>query len=137
MWLATGLVGTPSVWLWSHMPSASGSVQTFAIGCIVEAAGVAASVLVPGAAGPLAGGVLLGVTFIAVTAFGLQAGRLLAPEAPRRILAMMTVAFGTGQILGPLVAGYLASASGSYVTASLAAAAALMLAAATASSARP
>lgn len=137
VWLATGLAGTPSVWLWSLMTKRIGLVQTFAVGCMVEAAGVAASVLVPGVAGPLIGGVLLGGTFIAVTAFGLQAGRLLAPEAPRRILAMMTVAFGTGQILGPLVAGYLASASGSYVTASLAAAAALMLAAATAISARP
>lgn len=61
-----------------------------------------------------------------VTAFGLQLGRQLAPESPRRALALMTGAFGIGQILGPVVAGYLADWSGTYTWASLAAALGLL-----------
>jgi MFS family permease len=69
---------------------------------------------------------LLGGTFIMVTAYGLQVGRQLAIQSPRRALALMTAGFGVGQILGPVVAGYLADWTGSYTWASLAAAAGLV-----------
>ncbi|MGO4843219.1 YbfB/YjiJ family MFS transporter, partial [Rhizobiaceae sp. 2RAB30] len=85
-----------------------GLTQTFALACVAEALGVWASVGIGGLAGPLLGGVLLGGTFIAVTALGLQAGRLLAPLAPRRVFALMTGAFGIGQIVGPILAGMVA-----------------------------
>lgn len=126
VWLATGIAAAPSVAYWLPAVRRVGLVNVFAIGCLVEALGVAASVLVPLPAGPIVGGVLLGSTFIMVTAFGLQVGRQLAAQSPRRALALMTAAFGTGQILGPVVAGYLADWSGTYTWASLAAAAGLL-----------
>jgi predicted MFS family arabinose efflux permease len=130
VWLATGLAGAPSVWLWGKAVRRIGLTATFAAGCVVEAAGVVASVAIPGAAGPLIGGVLLGGTFIAVTAYGLQAGRQLAAAAPRRALALMTASFGTGQILGPIAAGYGADWTGSFAAPSAGAALALLAAAA-------
>ena len=126
VWLVTGIAAAPSVAYWLPVAKRWGLVNVFAIGCLVEAFGVAVSVLVPLPVGPIVGGVLLGCTFVAVTAFGLQAGRQLAVESPRRALALMTAAFGVGQILGPVVAGYLADWTGTYTWASLAAAAALL-----------
>jgi predicted MFS family arabinose efflux permease len=122
VWLITGLAGMPSVWLWGQIAKRLGLARTVAAGCMLEAVGVFASVGIGGSIGPIVGGLLLGVTFIAITALGLQAGRLLAPEAPRRALAVMTAAFGIGQILGPLMAGVLADLSGSYLLPSCAAA---------------
>ncbi len=129
VWLMTGLAGIPSVYLWGRLARRIGLTATFAVGCVVEAIGVAASVGIGGYAGPLVGGMLLGGTFIAITAIGLQMGRLLASAAPRRAFALMTGSFGTGQILGPLAAGFLADRTGGYLLPSLAAAAVLLAAA--------
>lgn len=129
VWLMTGLAALPSVWLWGRLSRRIGATITFAIGCFVEAIGVVASVTMGGYAGPLIGGVLLGGTFVAVTALGLQAGRALAPDAPRRTLAIMTASFGTGQILGPIAAGYLADWTGSFVIPSIVAAVMLLISA--------
>lgn len=127
VWLVTGLAAAPSVALWAPFARRYGLINIFMLGCVVEAAGVAASVLLPLPVGPIIGGVLLGGTFVMATAYGLQAGRRFAPESPRRVLAMMTAAFGIGQILGPVVAGYLTEWSGSFTLASLAAAAGLLV----------
>jgi predicted MFS family arabinose efflux permease len=129
VWLVTGLAGVPSVYLWNRAARRWGLAGTFAIACVVEAVGVAASVGLGGYAGPLLGGILLGGTFIAITALGLQTGRLLAPLAPRRSLALMTTSFGIGQIFGPIVAGFVADWAGDFVLASLLAAAVLLVAA--------
>ena len=108
-----------------------GLARTFAVGCLVEAAGVAASVGIGGYSGPLIAAVLLGGTFIAVTAQGLQAARRLALDAPRRALALMTASFGAGQIIGPIVAGHLADRAGNFVSGSALAAIMLLAAAVT------
>ncbi|TIM60924.1 MAG: YbfB/YjiJ family MFS transporter, partial [Mesorhizobium sp.] len=137
VWMVTGLAGIPSVWLWQKIAAKIGLYRAYAWGCLVEVVGVSASVTMGGHVGPLLGGFLLGGTFIAITALGLQSGRQLAPQAPRRILALMTASFGLGQIIGPIVAGLLAEASGDFFLASIVAAAVLLVSGAVIWSAAP
>jgi predicted MFS family arabinose efflux permease len=136
VWMVAGLCGFPSVWLWQKIAARIGLYAAYAAGCLTEAAGVAASVAVGGHFGPLLAAALLGGTFIAVTALGLQEGRQLAPLAPRRVFALMTASFGVGQILGPIVAGLLAEKTGSFFAPSLLAALMLVASGALAWSAR-
>ena len=57
---------------------------------------------------------------------GLVRARALSPDDPRRVLALMTSAFGLGQILGPLFAGLVAERLGSFAVPSAAAVVALL-----------
>jgi predicted MFS family arabinose efflux permease len=129
IWLAVGLAGAPSILLWNLAGRRIGTVPAFAAACLVEAVGVALSVLATGAAGALLAAACLGGTFMAITALGLVASRRLAPAHPRQVIALMTSAFGAGQIAGPLVAGLMADRGGGFLLPSLLAAVALVAAA--------
>jgi len=105
----------PSVPLWQHLAS------------VVEAVGVAASVEWVTIGGVCASAVLLGGTFMGLTALGLMGGRVLAGTKPQRVIGLMTASFGAGQMIGPSVAGFLAESTGSLRLPSRLAAAALVL----------
>jgi len=129
VWLVTGLSIIASTWFWNAVSGRIGLTRAYAAAMVVEAVGVVASVAVGGYAGPLLAAIMLGGTFVAATAVGLQVGRRLAEASPRRALALMTAAFGFGQIVGPIFAGYVADFTGSFFAPSLAAAAVLLVAA--------
>lgn len=129
VWLVTGLAVIPSAFLWGLAARRWGLRPAFAIGCAVEGAGVMASVALGGMTGPLLGGILLGNTFVAITALGIQIGRNLAGPSPRKVLSVMTAAFGLGQIVGPVVAGVVADWTGGFFWPSVLAALALAVSA--------
>jgi len=129
VWLVVGLSAAPSVALWAWTDRRIGIARAFALACVLEALGVAASVLWLAAPGVLLAAVSLGGTFMGITALGLVWARRLSQGDPRRTLAMMTAAFGLGQIIGPAFAGAVSDATGNFLLPSLAAAAALVFAA--------
>jgi predicted MFS family arabinose efflux permease len=135
VWIVFGLAAIPSVALWSRLGERIGLLASFAIACVAEAAGVAASVEWISIPGLLVAAVLLGGTFMGITALGLMAARQLSGGGAQKTIALMTVSFATGQIIGPAVAGALYDQFGSFRAPSLIAAAALLLAAALALSA--
>jgi predicted MFS family arabinose efflux permease len=129
-WLAVGLAAIPSVAFWVAWGRRIGVMPAFAVACLVEAAGVLASVAWPGVIGLMTAAILLGGTFMGLTALGLIAARDLAPADARRWVGILTSAFGLGQIVGPIVAGYGFDLAGSFFLPSVLAAAALCAAAA-------
>src|SRR5262249_55444545 len=73
---------------------------------IVMAVGVLVPVVVPGSLLALVvSAVCIGGTFMVATMAGLQEARRVAGPAAPRLMAAMTAAFGTGQLLGPLAVG--------------------------------
>ena len=93
---------------------------------MTEAIGVAASV-VQTTASVLLGAALLGGTFMGLTALGLIGARQLSAGDPRSTLAIMTAAFGLGQIIAPTFAGLVHDTTGTFVLPSLIAVAALVV----------
>lgn len=129
-WAAVGLAAAGSVWLWGRISAWLGGAWAFSLACLAEAVGVAASVTVSGVAGMALAAILLGGTFMGITSLGLIEGRRLAGGDPRKVMALMTACFGTGQMVGPTLAGLIADATGSFYWPSMAAAALLVVAAA-------
>jgi predicted MFS family arabinose efflux permease len=129
IWMLFGVAAVPSVPLWQWLGQRIGLTRAFAAACVVEAAGVGASVDWVTAPGVCAAAVLLGGTFMGLTALGLMSGRALGGGQPQRVISLMTVSFSIGQMAGPFIAGFLAESTGSLRQASLLAAAALGLAA--------
>lgn len=129
IWVAFGLAAAPSVAVWTQLATRFGLTATFAIACVVEAVGVLASVTWPTAPGAFLAAILVGGTFMGLTALGLVRARMLASGDPRRVLALMTGAFGFGQIIGPSYAGFVADSLGSFAVPSATAVATLLLAA--------
>jgi len=129
IWFVFGLAAAPSVALWTRIATSLGASSAFALACLVEAIGVAASVGWQTEPGLFLSAVLVGGTFMGLTALGLMHARTLAAGDPRRVLGYMTGAFGTGQIIGPAFAGVLSDRLGSFTVPSIAAVIALIVAA--------
>ena len=128
VWLLFGLCAVPSVALWTALGRRWGVLRIYAVACIVEAAGVAASALWLHPASIVISAVFVGGTFVSLTALGLVATRSSGSD-PRGRIALMTVSFSIGQILGPAFAGFVYDATGSLAMPLLTAVAALVLAA--------
>jgi len=129
-WFIAGVTATVALFIWKPFVRLLGLGGVYVAAFIIEAVGVLATVELPHSVAPLIGGALFGVTFLAITAYGLQIGRRLSPESPRRILALMTAAFGVGQIIGPVVAGWIAQVTGNFVLPTIIAAVVLVFCAA-------
>jgi len=128
VWLTVGLAGLPSVAVWGWIAGRIGTARGFALACLAQGSGVALSVLGGGAAAVLLAAVLLGGTIMGITALGLVHARSLSSGDPRRSIALMTAAFGLGQMIGPSFAGFAYGIADSFRLPSLAAAAALLAA---------
>jgi predicted MFS family arabinose efflux permease len=130
IWVVFGLAAAPSVALWAWIARSLNISRAFALACVIEATGVMASVAWQTASGIFVAAILVGGTFMGITALGLIRARALATADPRRALALMTGAFGLGQIVGPAFAGIVSDRLGSFTVPSITAAVALLFAAA-------
>jgi predicted MFS family arabinose efflux permease len=130
IWVLFGLAAVPSVTIWRRLGERIGIMNAFAVACVTEAIGVAASVEWVSVSGVCFSAVLLGGTFMGITALGLMAARMLSAGQSHRAISRMTVSFSIGQMIGPVMAGLLFEHLGSFRAASLLAAAALTTAAA-------
>jgi predicted MFS family arabinose efflux permease len=127
IWIVFGLAAVPSVALWTWIAQLLGVPRTFALACVVGAGGVLASIGWQTMLGLFAAAVLVGGTFMGLTALGLVEARALAKGDPHRVLALMTGAFGFGQIIGPVFAGIVSDRLSSFAAPSVAAVAALLI----------
>ncbi|HZY18987.1 MAG TPA: YbfB/YjiJ family MFS transporter [Ramlibacter sp.] len=78
---------------------------------VIQAAGVAASLVSPTLAGFAIGSLLLGLPFTAITFFAMQEVRRVRPLQATSFMGLLTAAYGLGQIAGPPLAAWLVARS--------------------------
>lgn len=128
-WMVMGLAAAPSNILWQVIGRRIGVMPALILGYLVQAAGVMLPVLWLSVAGAMLGAAALGATLIGITALALQQVQILAHGQIPRAIALITAAFGLGQILGPPVAAMLVGPDNDFLLPSIMAASVLVLSA--------
>ncbi|KZE75656.1 hypothetical protein AV654_26335 [Paenibacillus elgii] len=113
-WILAGATAIPSCWLWSLLAGRIGSRPALFAAMALQAVGIALPVVYPAWPGVLTGAVLFGFTFMGVTTLTISWTRQRMPADSGVFIGVLTAVYGTGQVAGPIVAGWMASGSGHY-----------------------
>ena len=107
-WVAVGLAALPSTLFWPYLARRIGRKEALLAAYILQATGILASIWADTMIEVLFAAASFGGTFLGIVALTLAEGSLRLPKESRRAAAFLTVWFGIGQVLGPIVAGILA-----------------------------
>ena len=113
-WFIVGLAAVPSTVLWVKMSLGLGLVKTLILAYLVQALGILLPIFSSGLFGALGGAVFFGGTFVGIAAMSIILGKSLDPQRPDRAIALLTAAFGLGQMAGPALAGWIAQQTQSF-----------------------
>ena len=95
-------------------PGATGDLNALIMAALLQIAGMLLPVLIGGLAATLVGAWLFGATFIGIVSLVLTMAGRYYPGRPAKMMGRMTLAYGSAQIVGPAVTGWLAGRFGSY-----------------------
>lgn len=118
-WAFVGVAAAPSCWIWSVIAKKYSNIAALYAAYIAQMIGIILPVVFPNTIGVLAGALLFGATFMGITMLTIAEARSVFPQQSSKIIGYLTVAYGIGQIIGPIVAGVLTTRTGSYNSALL------------------
>lgn len=129
LWIVVGLAGVPSTLLWVRAAARWGAPNALIAAHLVQAVGIALPVFFDALWVALLAAVFFGGTFMGITAVIVPFGGRISAQ-PARMIGLLTAAFGLGQMIGPVIAGWLAERQGGFNGSLLLAAGAVVLGAA-------
>jgi len=107
-WVAVGLAAIPSTIVWPLLARRF-SIRKALLGAyIIQAAGIGISACTTSLAGALFAAVSFGGTFLGIVALVLSEGKVRMGAQAGQAAAFLTAMFSLGQMIGPVIAGWLA-----------------------------
>ncbi len=91
----------------TRLPARWSRRKLLIVGYLMQASGVALSLLVPNTLGFAIGSLLVGVPFTAITFFALQEARRIWPASADSFVGLITGLYGIGQIAGPALVAWM------------------------------
>jgi MFS family permease len=107
-WVAVGLAAVPSTVLWPLLSRRTGNKKALMAAYMLQASGILISLHADSVIEVMFAAITFGGTFMGIVALTLAEGNARMPNDGKRSAAILTASFGTGQILGPILAGLLA-----------------------------
>ncbi len=104
-WILLGLALAPSCFFWMKMARRLGDFRSLFYAYLLQAVGCALPVLLPSPVTALLGGFLFGACFMGIVTIVLALGGKLSPHNPSALIGILVVAYGVGQIVGPVLTG--------------------------------
>ena len=111
-WLLTGLAAAPSCFIWVRLAARYGHARSLLLATGLQTFGCLMTLWVDEPLAVLVGSGLFGFTFMGIVAIVLALAARLSPQNPAYLMGMLVVAYGIGQILGPLGSGWWMTYSG-------------------------
>ncbi|MCD5996208.1 YbfB/YjiJ family MFS transporter [Pseudomonas sp. CDFA 602] len=127
VWALFGLGAAPSCYGWHRFHMRVGTHLALRTNLLLQAFGVALPVILPHAAGYIGSALIVGGTFMGTVTIAMPAAKRVSHTLRFNLIAVMTAAYGAGQIVGPLLASHLYARSGSFTSSLIAAAVGLLL----------
>ena len=113
-WIVVGLAAVVAAPLWAAIGSRIGLAGTLIAAHLVQATGIVLPVISQSLGAVLVSALTFGGTFTSLSGLTLAFGAHLVPRRSARLIGLLTAVFGVGQVLGPIVAGELATRSGDF-----------------------
>ena len=122
IWMIVGLAAIPSCIIWSSLAKKWGFVKSLIVAMILQSFGIVIPVLLMTKTGLVVSAILFGSTFMGITTLATTLASRINPQNSSRIIGYLTAIYAAGQMIGPMIAGSLASASHNYNSALIGAA---------------
>lgn len=114
VWVIVGLAAAPSCFVWDRIASSVGQIRALKIAYGLQTVSIILPVMTDSAALNVMGAILFGATFVGIVSLTLTLIGRHFPANPAKAMARMTLSYGVAQVFAPAMAGYIATATGSY-----------------------
>lgn len=112
--LAIGIAAAPASIVWDFVARRIGDLNALITAALLQIAGILLPLAGGGLATTLAGALLFGGTFVGIVSLVLTMAGRYYPGRPAKMMGKMSLAYGSAQIVGPAVTGWLATRFGNY-----------------------
>lgn len=130
IWMIVGFAAIPSCILWSLLAKKWGFVKSLVIAMFFQSIGIAMPVIWISQTSLIISAVLFGATFMGITTLATTLARQINPSNSNKIIGYLTAFYAVGQMIGPTIAGVLATITSNFDVALIGAASAVWLGAA-------
>ena len=114
IWVVVGLAAAPSTFLWDRIAARTGQIPALLLAYGLQVLSVLLPVLTDEISLNVVSAVLYGSTFVGIVSLTLSLIGRHFPNNPAKAMARLTLSYGVAQMLAPVMAGYIANATGSY-----------------------
>lgn len=114
VWLIVGISASPSCIIWTYLGKKFGFIKSLMIAMLLQAIGIVLPIFEEKAGLLFISAFLFGVTFMGITTLVTTIAKQMSPINSHRLLGYLTASYALGQLLGPSLAGMLATITNSF-----------------------